>query len=116
MKRGIGSLSRDLPHLLTGKLITIYGFANRAKLPKKRRAGAETAEILAHRMALYLRAIGIEPVAPAGANQRETQAAYDQQWAALPLYWRSRARRLARTRVMAVGLAHPWRPHHPRQL
>jgi hypothetical protein len=76
------------------------------KQRKKRRAGAETPEILAHRMALYLRAIGIEPVAPAGANQRETQAAYDQQWAALPLYWRSRAKRLARTQVMATGLAH----------
>ena len=76
------------------------------KPPIRRRAGAETPEILAHRMALYLRAIGIEPVAPASATQREVQAAYNQQWAALPLYWRSRAKRLARTQVMAAGLAH----------
>jgi hypothetical protein len=61
---------------------------------------------LAHRIALYLLAIGIEPVAPAGATQREIQAAYDRQWAALPLYWRSRAKRLVQTQVMATGLAH----------
>jgi hypothetical protein len=75
--------------------------------PKGGRSGAaESPEIMAHRLAIYLRAVGIAPITPQGATQRQILAAYNQQWNALPARWRSRARRAGRAQMLASGLAH----------
>jgi len=71
-----------------------------------RSGAAESPEIMAHRLAIYLRAAGIEPIAPQGAAPRQILAAYNQQWNALPAHWRSRARRTGRAQMLASGLAH----------
>jgi hypothetical protein len=65
---------------------------------------AESPEILAQRLFIYLRVAGIEPVAPEGASPKQILAAYNQQWNALPAYCRSYARRTSRAQMLASGL------------
>jgi hypothetical protein len=71
-------------------------------LPKSkvgRRGMFESHERLAHRLAIYLRSVGVEPVAPAEATSRQKLTAYHQQWEALPVHVRSRGRRTGRARM-----------------
>jgi hypothetical protein len=64
-----------------------------------RRGKFESHERLAHRLAIYLRSVGVEPVAPAEASPRQRLTAYHQQWEALPVHVRSRGRRTGRAQM-----------------